>query len=139
MNKTSDTDDFDQDDYDDLDEPKKLTKEQVEQLESLVSITRRKTKEVIRLCPQCVFSAVKIIPTYANFMAPSRYFCPKCDWQGPVALEASISDLEQYLKDNPDASSKITSSTKEESNCSHCGVELLQEAQFCPSCGKERN
>ncbi|MHA1910600.1 MAG: zinc ribbon domain-containing protein [Candidatus Kariarchaeaceae archaeon] len=139
---TSETDEFDQfsDDQDELDQPKKLSKEDIEKLESLVTITRRKSKEVIRLCPHCVFSAVKIIPSYANFMIPSRYYCPKCDWQGPIALEASIADIEQYLKDNPIDSSKITSSKIEEDSafCDHCGHDLEPGKQFCPNCGKDR-
>lgn len=135
---TSETDEFDQtDDQSELDEPKKLTKGQIKQLKSLISFNRQKTKETVRLCPQCVFSAVKIIPSYANFLAPSRFFCPKCNWQGPIALEAYISDLEQYLKDNPIGSSKHSSEKDMPSSCSHCGIEIKPGSQFCPSCGKE--
>ena len=137
-NNTSETDEFDHSTDDQLlDEPKKLTKEQIKQLKSLISLNRQKTKETVRLCPQCVFSAVKIIPSYANFLAPSRYFCPKCNWQGPIALEAYISDLEQYLLDNPVDSSELTSKEEISNFCAHCGFELKSKDQFCPSCGKE--
>ena len=144
MNKnTSNDDEFDQTLDDEFDEPKKLTKEQIKQLTSLVTLTRRKTNEVLRLCPHCVFSAVRIIPSYANFMIPSRYFCPKCDWQGPIAIEATVADLEQYLKDNPiseaDDSNEEISSNNSSGFCIHCGGELLAEDEFCPACGKERS
>ncbi|MCG3218738.1 MAG: zinc ribbon domain-containing protein [Candidatus Heimdallarchaeota archaeon] len=138
---TSETDEYDQsaDLENELDEPKELTQEQIEKLTSLVTITRRKTNEVIRLCPHCVFSAVKIIPSYANFMIPSRFFCPKCDWQGPIALEATVSDIEQYLKDNPIGSTKTSSEDNDSGFCSHCGKEHEPGKKFCPNCGKERD
>jgi predicted RNA-binding Zn-ribbon protein involved in translation (DUF1610 family) len=139
MNKnTSNNDEIDLIDEDEFDEPKKLTKEQIKQLTSLVTVTRRKTNEVIRLCPHCVFSAVKIIPSYANFMIPSRFFCPKCDWQGPIAIEATVADLEQYLKDNP-ISETDNSETESSGFCVNCGKELETGEEFCPSCGKERS
>ena len=139
MNKnTSNNDEIDLIDEDEFDEPKKLTKEQIKQLTSLVTVTRRKTNEVIRLCPHCVFSAVKIIPSYANFMIPSRYFCPRCDWQGPIAIEATVADLKQYLKDNP-ISKADNSETESSGFCGHCGNEFVTVDEFCPSCGKERS
>lgn len=74
--ETNETDDFDPIDDDEIDNrwQERNSKELIEKLKSSVSFTRRGVGEIIRLCPHCVFQAVKIMPSYANFMIPNRYF-----------------------------------------------------------------
>ena len=55
-------------------------------------LKRRPGFKVIKLCPVCVFTAVKQIP-YTGGIYPEMYYCPKCNWQGVIPLEVDIEDL----------------------------------------------
>ena len=53
--------------------------------------------ENIKLCPKCVFTAVRHVP-YTGGIFPEMYYCPRCDWKGHIALEVSVDDLVSLWK-----------------------------------------
>ena len=67
------------------------------------------SNSVVKVCPVCLSQTVEIVPNFLPLIAPNRYHCKTCYYNGPTLVEIENEDYERI---NIEDSSHFTTSVE---------------------------